>query len=78
MYRLEDDEVLYEGCHLPLSDGSPCELGKFARKEFSQWNPDRVGENARICQGHVYCPIGKGRRMFNFVVMVNDIHLNVF
>lgn len=78
VYGLGDGRVLYEGCDGLLNDGQACELGKSARRDQSRGRPIPASKNLRDRTGHVCRPIDCGKKMWNFVVVIDDLHIDVF
>lgn len=78
LYGLGDGWVLYEGCDKVLNDGQPCKLGWKARCDRLRRRPLFVAQNIRDRTGHVCCPIGTGMKMWNFVVVIDNLAIDVF
>lgn len=63
IYGLENGRVVYEGCRHLLVDDIPYELRKSSKRDQAN---------------HVCAPIGEGRKMFKFVVIIDKLHLLVY
>lgn len=74
---LGNGSMVYEGCLGLLIDGKQCTLGKEARvdQRADSTLPDR---RSRQRDGHVYAPIGASVMMYNFVIEVDNIEMDVY
>lgn len=73
-----DGQVLYEGCDKVLNDGQPYKLGKSARHNRLHGHPLPTMMNIRDYTRHVCHPVGSGKKMWNCMVVLNDLHIDIF
>lgn len=77
IWALGNGSMVYKGCHVLLTDGKRCSLGKEVRVDR------RVGDTlldrrSRKRDGHVCVPIGGEVMMYNFVIEIDEIEIVVF
>ncbi|CAM6102885.1 unnamed protein product [Calypogeia fissa] len=71
-------ELVYEGCHLQLTDGRVCALGTVARRRREMGADFPVEEYSRARGNHCCRPIGEGKLMFRFFVQVEGEVMDVW
>lgn len=78
VYGLGFGRVLYEGCHGILNDKNPCALGRSTRWDRFQGFALLAMVMNQNREGHTCSRIGKGLKMWNFVVVIDDMNIDIF
>lgn len=61
-----------------LDNGKPYKLGKLARQDQLLVQDPPIMLNLRDHTCHVCCPIGGGTKMWNFIIIIDDLEIDLF